>query len=418
MREIMPAENIFLITNKENYFNAYNQIREIDNNYQKESVLVEPLSLNTMPAITCAVKHLAEKAKISVDDSIIFLPSDHYIGAKEKYLELIKTAMSEIDGHIGTIGVTPRSPETGLGYIKKGERINNYYKVFEFKEKPDAETAANYVNSGEYVWNAGMYIFTIRTFVREIYEHAPDIYNLIIKNFEYFIENFKNLPSTSIDYAISEKSKNVVVFEGEFDWSDIGSFEALAEILIRTNRVNSRHISIDSKNIYVHSEGNKVIATIGAEDMIVIENKDSILIQKKGRGEDVRRVVEALKEKKIKELEHNLIVHRPWGKYEILINEPRNKVKKITVYPGAKLSLQSHFHRVEHWIVIKGTAKIINADAEILLKENESTFIPSLTKHRLENPGKLNLEIIEVQTGEYLEEDDIKRYDDIYNRSV
>lgn len=412
----MPAENIFLITNKENYFNAFNQIREVENSYQKENVLVEPLSLNTMPAITYAVKHLAEKVKINADDPIIILPSDHYIGAKEKYLELVKTAMSAVNGHIGTIGVTPKSPETGLGYIKKGEKTNNHYAVAEFKEKPDFETAASYVNSGEYVWNAGMYIFTIRTFVREIHEHAPEIYNLMVKSFADFIANFSALPSTSIDYAISEKSKKVIVFEGEFDWNDIGSFEALIGILKKMNKDNSRHISIDSKNVYIHSEGDKVIATIGVEDIIVIENKDSILIQKKGRGEDVRKVVEALKEKKIKELEHNLIVHRPWGKYEILIDEPRNKVKKITVYPGAKLSLQSHFHRAEHWVVIKGTAKIVNGDNEILLRENESTFIPSLTKHRLENPGKFNLEIIEVQTGEYLEEDDIERYNDVYDR--
>ncbi|MEK7097298.1 MAG: cupin domain-containing protein, partial [Patescibacteria group bacterium] len=232
---------------------------------------------------------------------------------------------------------------------------------------------------------------------------------------ELFLEKFKSLPSISIDFAISEKSDKVVVFEGDFGWSDIGSFDGLAEILSGKDE-NSRHIGIDSKNIFIHSTNNRLITTIGVEDLIVVENNDSILIQKRGRSEDVKKIVRHLKDNKFREIDHNLIVYRPWGKYEVLIDSPAHKVKKITVYPGAKLSLQAHYHRAEHWVVVRGSAKIINGENELSLRENESSYIPAMTKHRLENPGKVDLEIIEVQTGNYLEEDDIIRYDDEYKR--
>ncbi|MDP2830582.1 MAG: cupin domain-containing protein, partial [bacterium] len=246
--------------------------------------------------------------------------------------------------------------------------------------------------------------------------HSPEIYQIFSKDYGGFIKDFKKMPAISIDMAISERSGKVVVFEGDFCWSDIGSFDSLSEIRQDKNS-KSRHISIDSKNVFAHSSNNRLIATLGVEDVIVIESSDCILVQKKGRSEEVRKIVDYLKRNRIKELEHNLIVYRPWGKYEILIDADNHKVKKITVYPGAKLSLQAHRHRAEHWVVVKGAAKIINSDKEIVLKENESAFIPALAKHRLENPGKINLEIIEVQTGSYLGEDDIIRYDDDYNRN-
>lgn len=414
--KIMSRENIFFVTNNDNFFNVFNQIKEIYKDFSKDQIIIEPASLNTAPAIALSIKYLLEKIKINPKAPIIFLPSDHYIGKSEEYLEIVKKALSDIDDKIGTIGIKPSSPETGYGYIRKGEKINSYYKVKEFKEKPDKITANFYFQSGQYVWNAGMYIFNSQTFVNELKKYQATIYSQFVDTFENFTKNFNSLPSISIDFAISEKSDNVAVIEGDFKWNDIGSFDSLSDLSLENGSQKGRHIGYDSKNIFTHSQNNRLITTIGVEDLAIIENNDSILVYKKGRGEDVKKIVDILKEKNSKELQDNLIVHRPWGKFEVLIDSPTHKVKRITVYPGEKLSLQSHFHRSEHWIVVRGIAIIINNDKEIYLKENESTFIAPTSKHRLSNPGKINLEIIEVQTGNYLEEDDILRYEDVYNR--
>lgn len=415
MKEAVTAKNIYLVTNKDNFFNVFNQIKEIEKEFNQDQILIEPASLNTAPAITYAMKHLAESVKADLGSPVIILPSDHYIRDKKEYLNLVKKAIEEVGDNIGTIGIVPAKPETGYGYIRKGEKQSGYFKVSEFKEKPDIGTAQKYLDSGEYLWNSGVYLFSIRSFIRELREHAPEIYRLMTQKMDTFLEKFSTLPSTSIDYALSEKSDKVVVFEGDFGWNDIGSFDSLAEIITRDT--NPRHVSIDSKNIFVHTESNRLVATLGVENLNIVETADSILVQKQGKAEDVKKIVDYLKENNLRELEHNLIVHRPWGKYEVLIDEPLLKVKKITVYPAAKLSLQAHNHRVEHWIVVKGTAKVTHGEKEIFLAENESTFISRRTKHRLENPGKINLEIIEVQTGNYLEEDDIIRYEDVYSRS-
>ncbi len=415
MREIMPKENIFFSTNKENLFNVFNQIKEVEKAYDRNQIFTEPVSRNTAPAIALAIKHLFAKNKISADEPIIFLPADHFIKDRKNYLEIVKHALENVGSHVGTIGITPTKPETGYGYIKKGQKTTaEFFVADEFKEKPDADTAQKYLESCEYVWNAGMYLFNVKTIAKEFKTHAPEIYSALTKGFQEFIDDFQNLPAISIDYAISEKSDNVIIFEGEFGWNDIGSFDSIAEM--SAGAENPRHISIDSNNNFVHSESGRLVATIGVDDLNIVETADCVLIQKKGQGENVKKIVDHLKENGHKELEHNLLVHRPWGKYEVLIDKPSHKVKKITVYPGEILSLQMHHHRAEHWIVVSGVAKIVLGENSIYLKENESTFIPSMTKHRLENPGKINLEIIEIQTGSYMEENDIVRYDDVYNR--
>ncbi len=414
MKKIMPADNIVLVTNEKNYFNVANQIREIDKDFNVKQILTEPASLNTLPATVYALKYLLEVKKISPDSPVIMLPSDHYIGNEEAYLSLLKTVMENIVDNIVTIGITPTKPETGYGYIKKGKKGDGYFKVDEFIEKPDMDAAVIYVHTGQYVWNSGMYIFTPKTLTGELEKHAPETYSLFMKPPREFMDKFSDLPAVSIDTGISEKSDKIIVVEGGFEWSDIGSFDSLAEIT--GNEKNAKHISLDSKNIFIHSANNRLIATSGVEDLIIVENNDSILIQKKGKSNDIKKIVEYLDRHNYNEAEHNIIVHRPWGKYEVLIEEPGVKAKKITVYPGAKLSLQYHYHRAEHWVVVRGTAKIINGEKEIFLKENESAFIPAMNKHRLENPGKTNLEIIEVQTGRYTGEDDIVRLDDEYNR--
>ncbi|GBE16520.1 mannose-1-phosphate guanylyltransferase 1 [bacterium BMS3Abin15] len=302
MQKIIPADNIFLVTNKDGLEKVFNQIRNIYKKFRKDRILIEPASLNTAPAITYAVKYLADKIKISANDPIIFLPSDHYIGKEAVYLKLVKKAMSGTESNIGTIGITPTGPETGFGYIKKGKKQNEYFKVSEFKEKPNEKTAQKYVKSGKYVWNSGMYIFNIDAFTRELQKYAPEMRLLLKNNLSVFLKKFKTLPSISIDYALSEKSKRIVVFEGDFGWSDIGSFDSLAKILEKYKIKNSNHINIDSENIFIQGTGKKLIATLGVEDLIIVETDDSILIQKKGKSDHVRKVVEHLKKNKSKEL--------------------------------------------------------------------------------------------------------------------
>lgn len=302
MQKIMPADNIFLVTNKYGFGKVFNQIRSIYKKFRKDRILIEPASLNTAPAIAYAVKYLADKIKVSTNNPIIFLPSDHYIGKEAVYLKLVKKAMSETGNNIGTIGVTPTGPETGFGYIRKGKKQNGYFEVLGFKEKPNERTAQKYIRSGKYVWNSGMYIFSTSVFTEEIQKYAPKIYSLLRNSLNVFLKEFKTLPPISIDYALSEKSKRVVVFEGDFVWSDIGSFDSLSEILEKYKIKNNNHININSENIFVHSTGKKLIATLGVDNLIIVETDDSILIQKKGKSDYVRKVVEQLRKSKSKEL--------------------------------------------------------------------------------------------------------------------
>lgn len=407
MTNILPAKNILLVSNEKNFFNVYNQIKDIYKDFSKDQILIEPESLNTAPAIAYAMKHLNDELKIKKDAPVIILPADHHISKRKDYAVVIKKAFKEIGDNIGTIGITPTKPETGYGYIKKGKKNNGFFKVDEFKEKPNKKTAQKYLKSGKYVWNSGMYLFNYQTFLAEIEKYAPEIGNAMQKDLSKFLKSFGKLPSISIDYALSEKSDKVVVFEGDFGWSDIGSFDSLADVLLNKKDKDNRHIKIDSINTFIHSETDKLIATIGVNDLIIVENNDSILIQKRGESERVKEVVAFLKDNKLKEIDNNVILYRPWGKYEVLINGRHHTVRKLTIYPGKSLNLQMHNKRVEHWIVIKGVAKVLKGKQEIKLKKDESIFIPKKIKHQLSNPGKSNLEIIEVQTGEYLGDDDI-----------
>lgn len=416
MAKIMPSDNIFLVTNQENFFNVFNQIKDVYPKFIKERIITEPASLNTAPAIALGVKYLTDVVKIKKDEAIIINPADHYIGNPEAYIKLVKSAMKNVGNHLGTIGITPRGPETGFGYIKKGKKEGPFSILDSFKEKPDLETAKEYLATGQYVWNSGMYMFNAKTFVAELKKHAPKLYEQYANKFSDFVKDFSKLESEAIDTAISEKSKKGIVFEGDFGWSDIGSFDELAEVTQKNSKEKSRHVLLDSKNVFVHSSTNRLVTTIGVEDLVVVENNDCILIHKRGRSSEVKKIVSHLKENNYKEIDHNIEVQRPWGKYEVLIDEKNHKVKKITVLPGSTLSLQSHKHRSEHWVVVKGIAEVINGENRLVLHENQSTYISAHSKHRLSNPGQVDLEIIEVQTGDYLEEDDIIRYEDTYGR--
>lgn len=302
MREIMPSERIFFVTNHVNFSNVFNQIKELEPKFSEKNILTEPESKNTAPAIALAVKYLMEKEKIAPEEVIVEVHSDHYISQKERFLELVKTAVSNVGTHLGTIGITPTCPDTGLGYIHKGNKLGEFSEVLGFKEKPNLETAEKYLSSGEYVWNAGMYLFTAKTFQKELEAHAPEMAKIFALSYDEFIKNFMKLPSVAIDVAISERSKNLIVFEGDFGWSDVGSFDVLAEILAQKTGNNPRHVEIDCQNVSVHSANNKLIVTLGLKDVMVVENNDSILVLKKGKSADVKKVVEYLKEHKYTEI--------------------------------------------------------------------------------------------------------------------
>lgn len=417
LEKVVAADDIFLITNQENFFNVFNQIREVYPQMDKERIIVEPVSLNTAPAIMLAVKHLSCKMDQSGKEPMIFLPADHYIGQADKFAETVKAAMEAVGDNIGTLGITPTGPETGFGYIEKGEPKGNYSIVRSFKEKPDRVTAESYLASGQFVWNSGMYIFNAETFAGELKKHAPQLFAYFEKPYDEFLRDFSSMQAEPIDTAISEKSDRVIVFESDFDWSDIGSFDVLSEIARENDLTDAKHLFMDSDNVYAHSESGKMIATLGIDDVIIVESNDVVFVQKRGRSEDVKKIVNYLKDNGRKEINHSVIVYRPWGKYEVLVDDAdSHKVKKITVFPGASLSLQSHERRSEHWVVVKGVAEVVNGDSVLTLNENESTYIPAKTIHRLSNFGTENLEIIEVQTGDYLGEDDIVRYKDEYGR--
>jgi mannose-1-phosphate guanylyltransferase/mannose-6-phosphate isomerase len=302
MRKLMPMEQIYFVTNQDGFSTVLEQIHEIDATFEAHQVIIEPKSLNTAPAIACAVKYLQSEKGVGADEKILFLPADHYIGNVESFLAVLKTAFETVGDNIGTIGIRALTPETGYGYIKIGTSEDSYARVVQFCEKPSKALAAGYVASGEYVWNSGMYLMSIGSFVRELNQHAPLIAGKMAGSWGSFIEDFHILPSISFDYAVSEKSSTVVVYEGDFGWSDIGSFDSLAEISGGTH-AETRHIGIDSENIFVHSAGDRLVATIGVENIAIIETPDSILVCRRGRTEDVKAIVETLKASGAREVE-------------------------------------------------------------------------------------------------------------------
>ena len=319
---------------------------------------------------------------------------------------------------IVTFGVKPDKPETGYGYIQTGEAFGAGFLVQSFKEKPDRKTAEYYVESGNYYWNSGMFAFSVKSFLEELDQYESTISQLTELPVDEMLKQFDEMPNISIDYAIAERSNRVVTVPLATSWNDIGSWDAIYEVLEKDqngNAVDGDCLLLDSKNSLVLGHS-RLIAGIGLEDLLVVETDDVILVAQKGESQKVKDVVAELKRQGRKEADEHTTVYRPWGSYTVLGEGSSYKMKKIIVTPGQRLSLQLHFHRSEHWIVTSGTAKVTIGESEQMVHENESVFIPMTTKHRLENPGRIPLEIIEVQNGKYLEEDDIVRFDDIYGR--
>ncbi|MBI3592556.1 MAG: mannose-1-phosphate guanylyltransferase/mannose-6-phosphate isomerase [Nitrospirae bacterium] len=336
------------------------------------------------------------------------------------YKFYVKSDLADLNNII--LGVKPDKPETGYGYIKAGKgtgKDKEWYKVEKFTEKPDAETAKRYMDEGSYFWNSGMFAFSIKTIVEELGRYAPEIRRMFdALSFEEMLSGFGQMPDISIDYAVMEKSDRAVVMPLDLYWNDIGSWDSLYDVLDKDEHGNVKKgdvLTIDTQGTLIFSN-KRHISTIGIEDCLIVETDDAILIAKKGEAQKVKDIVSKLKEDVRTVADEHVTTHRPWGSYTILEDGPRYKIKRIVVKPNEKLSLQMHYHRSEHWVVVKGTAKVTVGDREMFIHENESAYVPKSTLHRLENPGKVHLEIIEVQNGEYVGEDDIVRIDDKYER--
>lgn len=412
-RNAKLCEKLYIVSNTEQYFLAVDQLEE------ESTFLLEPIGRNTAPAIALACMD------IDPDEIVLVTPSDHLIKNETAYQKVVQDATKLAkENNLVTFGITPNYPETGFGYIEADGDV-----VKSFKEKPDLKTAKEYIQKGNYYWNSGMFCFKAGLFLQELKKYSPDIYDSCQKAYEnnqkiadnqkrITLELMSAIPSDSIDYAVMEKSNKVKVVPSNIDWSDLGSFDALYEELPKDkngNTQNDKHISIDSKNNLIVTH-DKQISTIDIEDLIIIDTPDALLISKKGSSQKVKEVVSKLKEKKSELTNIHTLAHRPWGTYEVLLDHDNYKIKRIIVKPDKRLSLQKHFHRNEHWIVVSGTATVTVGDKVKLIRPNESTYIKMGEVHRLENQGKIPVVLIEAQVGEYTGEDDIIRIEDDFKR--
>lgn len=404
-----------IVSNTEQYFIAHDQLDEMG--ISERSYLLEPVGRNTAPAIALACLVL------DPEEIVLVTPSDHLIKDEAAYNSVVSRARELAQqNYLVTFGITPAFAETGFGYIEAaGEEVLN------FKEKPDTKTAEEYLKAGNYYWNSGMFCFKAGVFLSELEKYSPQIYTLSktalanaacdgairIKH-----EDMLAIPEDSIDYAVMEKSDRVKVVQSNISWSDVGSFDALYEELpkdLNGNTACDKHISIDSKNNLLLCDGRK-IATVDVEDLIIVDTGDALLVSKKGSSQKIKNVVAELKKRNTELHNIHLSAHRPWGTYTILEDTPGYKIKRIVVQPGKRLSLQKHFHRSEHWIVVSGTATVTVGDQTQIVRPNESTYIKMGEVHRLANDGKIPVVLIEAQVGEYTGEDDIVRISDEYNR--
>lgn len=415
-----------IVCNDEHRFLVAEQLRQ--SNLKAAAILLEPEGKNTAPAVAiAALRALA----ISADATLLVLPADHVIQQPVVFGDAVARGMqAAAEGYLVTFGIVPTAPETGYGYIQAGDVWREgIHQLRQFVEKPDLETAKKYLQSGEYVWNSGMFLLRADAYLAELEAHAPAILAASRKALEsaHIDLDFARLdktafatcPSDSIDYAVMERTRKGMVVPLACGWSDVGSWSSLWDVESKdeTGNVLSGDVLVHEVNSsYIRSES-RLVAAIGIDDVVIVETSDAVLIANKSRVQDVKHIVTALKKNKREEATLHKRVYRPWGSYESLVNAHRFQVKRIIVNPGQQLSLQMHHHRAEHWIVVSGTAKVTCGDKEYLLSEDQSTYIPLGNRHRLTNPGVIPLEMIEVQTGSYLGEDDIVRFQDVYGRS-
>ena len=384
------------------------------------SVALEPEGRNTAPAIALAAAYCRDKLGAAESEVLFVTPCDHVIEPVDAFAAGVREAVKLAEsGAIVTFGIRPNAPETGYGYIQAGRETDGAFAVDSFREKPDRETAERYVAAGNYYWNSGMFAFTMGRFLQELAAQQPAISALAAQPVETVLAQFGEMPDISIDYGIMEKAANVRVIPLPAYWNDIGSWDAIYDVLGKDgdgNALQGDCLSIDCKNTLMLSNRH-LVAGIGLDDLLVVETADAILVAKKGESQKVKDVVANLKGRGRREASEHLTDYRPWGRYTILGEGPDYKIKRIVVEPGHVLSLQMHHHRSEHWVVVSGTALVTIGDREQMVCDNESVFVPQTVKHRLANPGKVPLVLIEVQSGRYLGEDDIVRFEDIYGRS-
>jgi mannose-1-phosphate guanylyltransferase len=419
----LNLQSSIVICNEDHRFFVAEQLKEIN---MLDSVILEPEGKDTAPAIA-----LAAFASLEEDPILLVLAADHVIqdhaGFKKAVLTAIPLAES---GKLVTFGIVPTEPNTGYGYIKRGNKHSGGYTVEKFVEKPVLKLAQEYLDSGEFYWNSGMFLFRASRYLEELEKYRPDIHQACkdamketVSDVDFIRVNaaaFGRCPAESVDYAVMENTLDSVVVPMDAGWSDIGSWASLWDISKKGVDGNVTHgdvITHKTRDCYVRSES-KLVAAIGVNDLVIVSTKDAVMVAHKNSVQDVKVIADKLKANSRSEWQFHRDVYRPWGKYDAVDNGNNYQVKRITVNPGAKLSVQMHHHRSEHWIVVAGTAKVTNGDKTFLLSENESTYIPIGVVHALENPGKISLELIEVQSGSYLGEDDIVRFEDNYGRET
>ncbi|QNK31130.1 mannose-1-phosphate guanylyltransferase/mannose-6-phosphate isomerase [Serratia sp. JUb9] len=415
-----------VICNEEHRFLVAEQLRELD--LLATNIILEPVGRNTAPAVALAA-HLAVEE--DADNILLVLAADHLIKKVDNFHQAINEALQfAVNEQLVTFGIIPQHPETGYGYIKRGSALSDScFNVESFVEKPCLEKAVEYLASGDYSWNSGMFMFKAGTFLQELERLSGDIFTATQQSMVAsqrdmnFIrvdrESFDRCPSDSIDYAVMEKTQAAVVIPIDAGWSDVGSWSSLWEVSEKDGQGNvnmGEVIAINSSNNYISSEG-ALVATIGLDNVVVINTNDALLISHKEHVQDVKKVVDELKKRNLHHYRQHSSSYRPWGSISDIDCGPRYQVKKLIVHPGHGLSVQRHVHRAEHWVVVSGTAKVDVDDSTFYLSENQSTFIPAGSVHTLENTGKIDLEMIEVRSGSYLEEDDIERLHDRYGRA-
>ena len=416
-----------ILANEEHRFIIAEQLRQID--VKPQTIMLEPIARNTAPAAAAAALWLAQREP---DALMLIMPSDHAIADHAAFLQAIEIgARTAASGKLVTFGIEADRPETGYGYIRRAAPLaeDGAFAVAAFVEKPDQARAAQYLATGEYTWNSGIFLFPVQTYLAEFKARHPDSYAAVEAAVagERSDLDFHRLDATafgraaneSIDYAVMEHTSNAAVVPVAMGWSDVGAWDALWDISPKTGdgMVQIGDVTaIDCRNSYLRTE-ERLLAAVGVEDLIVVATSDAVLVAPKSRAQDVKKLIDRMKLDRRDELTHLPTVHRPWGTYRSIHNGDRVQVKHIMVKPGGKLSLQMHHHRAEHWIVVSGTAKIVRGTEELMLTENQSTYIPLGTNHRLENPGRIPLHLIEVQSGSYLGEDDIVRFEDTYGRA-
>ncbi|KTF37790.1 mannose-1-phosphate guanylyltransferase/mannose-6-phosphate isomerase [Xanthomonas vesicatoria] len=412
-----------VVANEEHRFMAAEQLQQLG--VKPSAILLEPKGRNTAPAIAVAA---LEAMRDGADPLLLVLPSDHVIGDEAAFQAGVKVAAeAAAQGKLVTFGIKPTAPETGYGYIKAGSGTGAT-AVERFVEKPDLATAQGYLASGEYYWNSGMFLFRASRYLEELRKFHPAIADACQKAWQNGKRDadftrldkdaFAASPSDSIDYAVMEKTADAVVVPLDAGWNDVGSWSSLLDVSEQDAQGNAHHgdvIQLDCRNTYAY--GSRLIAMVGLEDVVVVETPDAVLVGHRDRIQEVKEVVGRIKSDGRSEATWHRKVYRPWGAYDSIDMGQRHQVKRITVKPGAVLSLQMHHHRAEHWIVVSGTAEVTRGEEVLLLTENQSTYIPLGVTHRLRNPGKLPLELIEVQSGSYLGEDDIVRFEDTYGRA-